>query len=78
MTNEEIGKLIGLSHSAVSRLRRGERLPSVGVMVSIAKHFRWSVADQVKTRSTRGARAYAIVFNNKIDAYDTLSVGLDT
>jgi transcriptional regulator with XRE-family HTH domain len=71
MTNEEIGKLIGLSHSGVSRLRRGERLPSIDVMVAIATHFDWSVADQVKTRSTRGARAYAAVFNDKIDVYDT-------
>lgn len=69
MTNEEIGKLIGLTHSAVSRLRRGERLPSIEVMVAIAKHFDWSVADQVRTRSTRGANAYAIEFADQIDTY---------
>lgn len=69
MTNGEIGKLIGLSYSAVSRLRRGERLPSIGVMVAIQDVFGWSIADQVFVRSYAGAGGYAQAFNNELDAY---------
>lgn len=66
MTNEKIGELIGLSYSAVSRLRRGERLPSVNVMVAISKHFGWGVADQVQVRTSQGAKAYATKLNEAI------------
>ena len=67
MTNEEIGKLIGLTYSAVSRLRRGERLPSVEVMLAISEQFGWGVADQVKVRTSQGAKAYARVLNEYIN-----------
>jgi hypothetical protein len=66
VTNGEIGKLIGLSYSAVSRLRRGERLPSVEVMVAIGEHFSWGVADQVKVRTSQGAKVYAQRLNEAI------------
>jgi transcriptional regulator with XRE-family HTH domain len=66
MTNEKIGELIGLSYSAVSRLRRGERLPSVDVMVAISAHFGWGVADQVQVRTSQGPRAYAGRLNEYI------------
>jgi hypothetical protein len=69
MTNGEIGKLIGLSYSAVSRLRRGERLPSVQVMVAIQDAFGWGVADQVWVRSSAGADGFARKFNDELDAY---------
>ena len=68
MTNGEIGKLIGLSYSAVSRLRRGERLPSVQVMVAIESHFNWSVSDQVKVRTSQGPKAYAHRLNEAVEA----------
>lgn len=58
MTNEEIGKLLGLTYSTVSRLRRGERLPSIEVMLAIDAHFGWGVADQAKTRTSLGAEGY--------------------
>jgi transcriptional regulator with XRE-family HTH domain len=68
MTNEKIGELIGLSYSAVSRLRRGERLPSVDVMVAISAHFGWGVADQVQVRTSQGPKAYAKKLNEFIIA----------
>jgi|DEB0MinimDraft_6_1074348.scaffolds.fasta_scaffold24863_3 transcriptional regulator with XRE-family HTH domain len=68
MTNEKIGELIGLTYSAVSRLRRGERLPSVEVMVNIDKHFKWDVGDQVKVRLSGGPKAYAKKLNELIYA----------
>jgi transcriptional regulator with XRE-family HTH domain len=69
VTNEKIGDLIGLSYSAVSRLRRGERLPSIDVMVAIELHFDWSVADQVKVRTSQGPNGYAWSLNSKLDEY---------
>lgn len=69
MTNEEIGKLIGLSHSAVSRLRRGERLPSIAVMVTIQDVFGWAITDQIWVRGYAGAEGYSQVFNDELDAY---------
>ena len=68
MTNEKIGDLIGLTYSAVSRLRRGERLPSVEVMVNIDRHFKWDVSDQVKVRLSGGPKAYARKLNEAIYA----------
>ena len=68
MTNEEIGKLIGLSYSAVSRVRRGERLPSIDVMVAIESHFGWSVSDQVKVRMSHGGVGYARALGEVLDA----------
>jgi transcriptional regulator with XRE-family HTH domain len=75
MTNEVIGVKIGLSHSAVSRLRRGQRLPSVPTMVAIERVFGWSVADQVKARTGKGAAAYSTRFNEEVTAhFDTPGV----
>lgn len=67
MTNEKIGELIGLSYSAVSRLRRGERLPSIEVMVAVEEHLRWPVADQVKVRTSQGPLGYARGLNDRLD-----------
>lgn len=39
LTNESLGGLIGLTHSAVSRLLAGERTPSVNTMRRIADVF---------------------------------------
>lgn len=39
MTNTEVGDLIGVSFSMVSRLRDGTRLPSPGVMENIGHVF---------------------------------------
>lgn len=46
LTNVEIGRLIGLDHTSVSRLRRGERRCSIAVMVRIEDQFGWPVRDQ--------------------------------
>ena len=67
MTNDKIGELIGLSYSAVSRLRRGERLPSVGVMVAISERLGWAVEDQVSVRVGQGAGAYSRRLNDYLD-----------
>lgn len=49
-TNEEVGRKIGLTHSSVSRIRSGERLPSIEVMSRIEEEYNWSVGGQVRAR----------------------------
>jgi transcriptional regulator with XRE-family HTH domain len=49
-TNHEVGARIGLSHSGVSRIRSGTRLPSVPVMSKIASEYGWDLNDQVEAR----------------------------
>ena len=71
MTNERIGKLIGLTHSAVSRIRRGERLPSLKVMVAIGVQFRWPVMEQIEARTRPGE--YAEQFNLAIERHPEIT-----
>jgi len=50
-TNVQVAQAIGMTHSGVSRIRSGDRLPSVEKMVEIAAALGWSVEDQVKART---------------------------
>lgn len=50
LTNREMGDRIGVTHSAVSRIRHGIRLPSLEVMGRIAKEFKWPVPAQIRSR----------------------------
>lgn len=50
VTNQELGELIGLSHSSVSRLRSGERGTSTTVMLQIEKVLKWDLHDQIQRR----------------------------
>lgn len=46
LTNVALGQLIGLDHTSVSRLRRGERRCSTAVMIRIEELFDWPVRKQ--------------------------------
>ncbi|QXJ40737.1 hypothetical protein [Curtobacterium phage Parvaparticeps] len=46
-TNSEVAARIGLTHSGVSRLRSGQRNPSIVVMRNIENQYGWEVGDQV-------------------------------
>lgn len=46
VTNEAVGKALGLSHSMVSRIRSGDRMPSFDKMVKIAAVYGWSLEAQ--------------------------------
>lgn len=39
LTNQQVGSLIGVTHSAASRLLTGDRTPSIPTMKRIAKAF---------------------------------------
>lgn len=51
LTNESLGGLIGLTHSAVSRLLAGERTPSVTTMKRIADVFDVPLDEVVRAAS---------------------------
>lgn len=48
LTNEQVADLIGLTHSAVSRLRSGSRQPSMKTMFTVEAAFDWPAADQIQ------------------------------
>lgn len=67
LTNKDLGVLIGLTHSSVSRIRSGHRLPSPDAMLRIEECLGWPVADQVRARTPEGK--YAKEFERVISEY---------
>lgn len=51
LSNAELGAKLGVSHATVSRIRSGNRLPSIGVMSRISELTGWSIDDQVVARN---------------------------
>lgn len=69
-TNPEVGKRIGLSYSGVSRIRSGDRYPSLAVMRKIAAAYAWPVADQQALIPDTGRdMAYALELERKINEH---------
>lgn len=56
-TNDEVGRRIGLTHSAVSRIRSGQRLPGIQTMINIRNAFDWPLDEQVRLRDRPDAYA---------------------
>lgn len=50
-TNRAVADKLGLSESGVSRLRSGDRLPSLALMQKIEAKYGWSVQGQSIARS---------------------------
>lgn len=68
-TNPEVGKRIGLSYSGVSRIRSGDRYPSLAVMRKIREAYGWSLADQQALIPDKGRNMdYASEFERRINA----------
>jgi transcriptional regulator with XRE-family HTH domain len=67
-TNPEVGKRIGLSYSGVSRIRSGDRYPSLAVMRKIRDAYGWPVGDQQALIPDHGRNmAYAHEFERRIN-----------
>jgi len=49
-TNREIGEILGLTHAGVSRLRSGDRLPSIDTMFNIEAEYGWKIDAQMRAR----------------------------
>lgn len=69
-TNPEVGKRIGLSYSGVSRIRSGDRYPSLAVMRKIREAYGWSLQDQQALIPDRGRNMdYAEEFERRINTH---------
>lgn len=67
ISNIKLGELLDLSHASVSRIRSGDRLPSLKVMSVIAGLTGWSLDDQM---AARNAGTYADVFEETFENYE--------
>ena len=70
-TNAAVGRAIGLSESAVSRIRSGGRYPSIRAVKRIAAAYGWSAADQLRLIPTDPGvydSRYADALEQKINA----------
>lgn len=52
VTNLEIAALLGVNHSTVSRIRRGQRQPSMQVMDRLRQLSGWSLDAQMNARTS--------------------------
>lgn len=50
MNQQEAADLLGCSVATVSRLRSGDRLPSVGLMKEIRRVLSWSIEAQISAQ----------------------------
>ena len=73
LTNQRVAELIGLTYSAISRLRSGDRQPSITTMYAIESVFDWPVVDQLETRVSMSAAAWSQEFDRRIREHSTAS-----
>jgi transcriptional regulator with XRE-family HTH domain len=71
MTNQEVADMLGITHSAVSRLRAGNRLPNLDTMARIETALDWPATDQFKVKYNHGPAAYSQELENRISAFRT-------
>lgn len=70
VTHPEVGKMIGLSYSGVSRIRSGDRYPSLAVQRKIRDAYGWPLADQQALIPDKGRNMeYAHEFERRINAH---------
>ena len=51
ITNERVGEDLDISHSMVSRIRSGDRTPSLGVMLKMHEDWGWPLEEQALARA---------------------------
>ena len=70
-THDAVGRAIGLSESAVSRIRGGNRYPGTATLKRIASVYNWPVHEQIELMADKGYDPrYAEEFNRRIIAKD--------
>jgi transcriptional regulator with XRE-family HTH domain len=67
ITNDQLGKRIGVSHAMASRLRHGKRLPSVEVIRNIRKEFGID-GNKLIDAHCKGPEAFGRLFSKAIEA----------
>ena len=65
-THQHVANLLGLTVASVSRIRTGNRLPSLEVMTKIRDLLDWSIDDQT---AARDADRYATEFNDRLERH---------
>lgn len=71
LSNAEVANDLNLSPSGVSRLRSGERFPSLSVMQAIEKCYGWSVQEQADARRNRvWHQDFALVLQERREVED--------
>lgn len=63
ISNVDIAKHLSLAHSYVSRLRAGERVPSIKIMMKIEMWLKWAIGDQAVCRE---GGTYATALEEKL------------
>ncbi len=69
MTNEELGRRIGVTHSMASRLRAGKRLPGVETLLKIHDEFGVDMRELAVTHG-RGADAFGRLLRRTIKQHE--------
>lgn len=59
VTNQRVAEDLGITHSAVSRIRSGDRLPSLQLVRKIEAVFGWPVSEQIEDLDPH---RYAVAF----------------
>jgi transcriptional regulator with XRE-family HTH domain len=49
VTNQRVADDLGITHSMVSRIRSGDRLPSLQLVRRIADRLGWAIDEQIAT-----------------------------
>jgi transcriptional regulator with XRE-family HTH domain len=65
MTNTEFGRRIGVHFTTASRLRNGQRLPSVAVLRRISKEF-GIAEDELIQAHVRGGASFARLLHRHV------------
>lgn len=63
VTNQRVADDLGITHSAVSRIRSGDREPSIALGARIAVLFNWSLDDQAKAMRVGN---YSVLFEQRL------------
>jgi len=70
-TNQDVALKIGMTHSGVSRIRSGARLPSIAAMRRIETAYGWLTGYQIESREAgRYAQDFESALLGKIYADD--------
>ena len=52
VTNQKVADRLGINHSTVSRIRSGERHPSLNLMRKIEAEYDWDLMAQIRINGT--------------------------
>lgn len=64
VTNQRVADDLGITHSMVSRIRSGDRQPSIALGAKIAAMFDWTLDEQAKAMAQGN---YGSLFEQRLD-----------